>query len=47
LSEKSISDTEDPGAVPANNFSEGRLVAALRLLRQFEIQGVFKTIRQK
>jgi hypothetical protein len=46
LSKKSTRDTEDPWAVTTNNLCKGRLVAALRLLRQFEIQGVFKTIRQ-
>jgi hypothetical protein len=46
LSEKSICDTEDSRAVATNNLCKGRLVAALRFLRQFEVEGVFKTIRQ-
>jgi hypothetical protein len=46
LSEKSICDTKNSRAVTTNNLGKGRLVAALRLLRQFEIQGVFKTIGQ-
>jgi hypothetical protein len=46
LPEKSVCDTEDSRTVTPNNLGKGRLVAALRLLRQFEVQGVFKTIRQ-
>jgi len=47
LSEKPVCDTENPWAVTTNNLGKGRLVAALRFLRQFEVEGVFKTIRQK
>jgi hypothetical protein len=47
LSEKSVCHTENSWTVSSNNLCKGGLVAALRLLRQFEVQGVFKTIGQK
>jgi hypothetical protein len=46
LFKKSICNTEDSRTVSSDYFSEGRLIAALRLLRQFDVEGVFETIRQ-
>jgi hypothetical protein len=38
---------EDPRAVPANNFRKRTLVFRTGLPRQFEIGGLFVTVRQK
>jgi hypothetical protein len=38
---------EDPGAVSANNFRKRSLVFRASLPRQFEIGGLFVTVRQK
>jgi hypothetical protein len=47
IAKKSVRNVENPRAVAAHNFRKRTLVFRAGLARQFEIGGLFVTVRQK
>jgi len=47
IAKKPVSNMKDSGAVASNNLCERRLVFRACVPRQFEIGGLFVTVRQK
>jgi len=47
IAKESVRNMENPGAVPANDLSEGRFIFCACEARQFEIRRSIVTVRQK
>jgi len=47
VAKKSVRDMEDPGAVSANDFSEGRFIFGARETREFKVRRLIVAVRQK